>query len=55
LGGLIDGDGHFSCVNKQQQLVITFYSLDTSLAYYIKSHLGYGSIRKIKNKNSSLC
>jgi hypothetical protein len=49
LAGLIDGDGHFSV---QQQLVITFYSLDTSLAYYIKSQLGYGSIRKIKNKNA---
>ena len=49
LAGLIDGDGHFSV---QQQLVITFYSLDTSLAYYIKSRLGYGSIKKIKNKNA---
>ena len=49
MAGLIDGDGHFSV---QQQLVITFYSLDTSLAYYIKSRLGYGSIKKIKNKNA---
>src|SRR5436190_1132191 len=47
LAGLIDGDGHFS---KQQQLVIVFNSLDVSLAYYIKKQIGFGNMRKVKNK-----
>ena len=45
LAGLIDGDGHFS---SKQQLIIVFHLSDISLAYYIKSYLGYGNIRKIK-------
>lgn len=49
LAGLIDGDGHF---NSKQQLVIAFHSLDVSLAYYIKKRLGYGSVKKVKNKNA---
>lgn len=49
LAGLIDGDGHFS---KQLQLIIVFYKLDVSLAYYIKKKLGYGNITKIKDKNA---
>jgi LAGLIDADG endonuclease len=49
LAGLIDGDGHFS---SQQQLVIVFHSLDASLAYYIKERLGFGSIKKVKDKNA---
>ena len=49
LAGLIDGDGHFS---SKQQLVIVFHSLDVSLAYFLKKHLGYGSIRKVKDKNA---
>lgn len=49
LAGLIDGDGHFSNI---QQLVIVFHSLDASLAYYIKSYLGYGSVKKVKDKNA---
>ena len=51
LAGLIDGDGHFS---KVQQLVITFSSSDAFLAYYIKKKLGYGTVKKIKNKNAYL-
>lgn len=51
LAGLIDGDGHFS---SWQQLVIVFHSLDASLAYFIKERLGYGSVKKIKNKNAFL-
>lgn len=47
LAGLIDGDGHFS---KNNQLIIAFYIKDVSLAYYIKRRLGYGSVRKVKNK-----
>jgi hypothetical protein len=51
LAGLIDGDGHFS---RQQQLVIAFHSLDASLAYYLKKRLGFGNIKKVKNKNAFL-
>ena len=51
LAGLIEGDGHFS---NQQQLVIVFNSLDASLAYYIKNRIGYGSVKKVKDKNAFL-
>jgi hypothetical protein len=51
LAGLIDGDGHFS---KAQQLVITFSSPDAFLAYYLKKRLGYGNVRKVKDKNAYL-
>jgi len=51
LAGLIDGDGHFS---SQQQLVIVFSSSDVSLAYYIKERLGYGHVKKVKDKNAYL-
>ena len=49
LAGLIDGDGHFS---SKQQLVIVFNTLDIQLAYYIKSQLGHGIVRKVKGKNA---
>lgn len=49
LAGLIDGDGHFST---QQQLVIVFNSLDVSLAYYVKERLGFGKVKKVKDKNA---
>ena len=49
LAGLIDGDGHFS---SSQQLIIVFHSLDVSLAYFIKERLGYGNVKKVKNKNA---
>ena len=48
LAGLIDGDGHFS---SKQQLIIVFHILDVSLAYYIKARLGFGNVKKIKDKN----
>lgn len=51
LAGLIDGDGHFS---SKQQLVIVFHSLDASLAYYIKERVGFGSVKKVKDKNAYL-
>lgn len=51
LAGLIDGDGHFS---SKQQLVLVFNSLDVSLAYYIKKRLGFGNVKKVKNKNAYL-
>ena len=49
LAGLIDGDGHF---DKSQQLVICFSSPDAFLAYYLKERLGYGSVKKVKDKNA---
>ena len=51
LAGLIDGDGHFS---SKQQLVIAFHSLDISLAYYIKERVGFGKVKKVKDKNAFL-
>lgn len=49
LAGLIDGDGHF---NLQKQLVIVFDIQSVSLAYFIKKFIGYGKIKKIKDKNA---
>jgi hypothetical protein len=49
IAGLIDGDGHFS---KAQQLVIVFSSSDAFLAYYLKEKLGYGNVKKVKDKNA---
>lgn len=51
MAGLIDGDGHFS---KIQQLVIVFNIKDTFLAYFIKKTLGYGQVKKVKNKNACI-
>jgi hypothetical protein len=51
LAGLIEGDGHFSV---QGQLVISFHENDSSLAYYIKSVLGHGSVANVKNKRAIL-
>nr|AAC72265.1 COI i2 protein [Cyclocybe aegerita] len=51
LAGLIDGDGHFS---SQQQLVIVFSSPDVQLAYYIKSIIGFGNVKQVKDKNAYL-
>ena len=51
LAGLIDGDGHFS---SSQQLVIVFNYLDVKLAYYIKKVIGFGHVRKVKDKNAYL-
>jgi hypothetical protein len=51
LAGLIDGDGHFS---SQQQLVIVFSSPDVKLAYFIKSVIGFGNVKQVKDKNAYL-
>ena len=51
LAGLIDGDGHFSNI---PQLVIVFSAPDAFLAYYLKKTLGFGHVRKIKDKNAYL-
>lgn len=49
LAGLIDGDGHFST---QRQLCIAFHSADAPLAYFVKSSIGFGNVRPVKNKNA---
>lgn len=49
LAGLIDGDGHFSNI---PQLVIVFSLSDAFLAYHLKKALGFGNVRKVKNKNA---
>ena len=49
LAGLIDGDGHFSSA---LQLVIAFSDSEASLAYYIKERIGFGNVRKVKNKKA---
>lgn len=51
LAGLIDSDGYF---DKNLNLTIVFHILDIPLAYYIKSYIGYGSVKKIKNKNACI-
>nr|YP_010759112.1 hypothetical protein QEO35_mgp07 [Hericium alpestre]WEX32026.1 hypothetical protein [Hericium alpestre] len=51
LAGLIDGDGHFSSA---QQLIIVFSSPDVKLAYYIKETIGFGNVKKVKDKNAYL-
>jgi LAGLIDADG endonuclease len=51
LAGLIDGDGHFS---SKQQLVIVFSSPDVKLAYNIKKIIGFGHVKKVKDKNAYL-
>jgi hypothetical protein len=48
LAGLIEGDGCF----QKGQIIIVFNELDASLAYYIKSRIGYGHVHKIKNKRA---
>jgi LAGLIDADG endonuclease len=48
LAGLIDADGH---INKKE-LAITFHEQDVSVAHYLKKVIGYGSIRKLKNKRA---
>lgn len=52
LAGLIDGIGNFSY--NAQQLVIVFSSSDAFLAYYLKGKLGFGNVRKVKDKNAYL-
>lgn len=49
LAGLIEGDGYIS---PQNQIVIVFNINDSSLAYSLKKHIGYGNINKIKDKNA---
>jgi hypothetical protein len=48
LAGLIEGDGYFG----DHRFEIAFHKEDAFLAYYIKKRIGYGSVLKLKNKNS---
>ncbi len=52
LSGLIDGDGWLNRPGEQPNLTICFHEKDVSLAYKIKSLIGYGTISKIKNKKA---
>lgn len=45
LAGLIDGDGHIY----KKGINISFHLKDSSLAYQIKSVVGYGSVKTYKN------
>lgn len=49
LAGLMDADGH---INKLGNIIIAFHSRDISVAYYIKTRIGYGQISKTKHKNA---
>jgi hypothetical protein len=51
LAGLIDGNGHF---NNVPQLVIIFSFSDAFLAYYLKKAVGFGNVKKVKDKNAYL-
>ena len=46
LAGLIEGKGYF---NELNELIIGFNKKDISLAYFLKSYLNSGQIKKIKN------
>jgi len=49
LSGIIDGDGH---INKIGYIVICFNEKDLATAYFIKKRIGYGQVRKIKDKKA---
>ncbi len=46
LAGLIDSDGHIG----YHYIGLSFNYSDISVAYYVKSIIGYGSVKKVKNK-----
>ncbi len=49
LAGLIDGDGN---IGKNGYITIVFCERDVSLAYRLKKLVGYGSVRKVKDKKA---
>jgi len=49
LAGLLDADGHFS---RTPQCVISFHESDRSLAFFIKTRIGYGHVRAVKDKRA---
>jgi hypothetical protein len=56
LAGLIDADGSFSSFDpvSQPKLTICFHLKDIHLAYKIRTLISYGTVSKIKNKNSCI-
>lgn len=53
LAGLIDSDGSFTDISKHKpNLTICFHIKDISLAHKIKTFIGFGTVSKIKKKNS---
>lgn len=48
LAGLIEGGGYFG----DHRFEIAFHKEDIFLAYFIKKQIGYGSVLKLKGKNS---
>lgn len=53
LAGLIDGNGYFTLTraNSALQLIIEFDNNDVKLAYLLKSMIGFGKVKKVKDKN----
>jgi len=49
LAGLVDADGHISTIG---HIVISFNIRDIRDAYRLRSDIGYGKIRKVKDKNA---
>ena len=49
LAGLVDADGHFS---QTPECVICFHESDRSLAFFMKTRIGYGSVSPIKGKRA---
>nr|YP_010133752.1 hypothetical protein KYU99_mgp02 [Nitzschia supralitorea]QWM93242.1 hypothetical protein [Nitzschia supralitorea] len=49
LAGLIDGDGHISSIG---QIVIAFNLKDYKSALSLRSTIGYGTVRKVKDRNA---
>ncbi len=47
LAGLIDGNGHFSTIG---HCVICFSSKDVSLARQLHTEIGFGAVKKVKDK-----
>ena len=51
LAGLIDGNGYISKPSIRPAIHISFHSKDVSLAYKVKSWVGFGTVEKITSKN----
>ena len=49
LAGLIDADGHISNI---KHIVIAFNSRDLKDALKLRQKIGFGKVRKVKNKNA---
>lgn len=49
LAGIIDGDGH---INTQQQIVIVFNEKEEYEAHSLMKRVGYGNVKRIKNKKA---